>query len=137
MSPNLRYVHIGAKIHVSVSHTPRQTVRVYEIHLFFTPVRYSYTIADLVSSCAGRTLISVSARQPSISSVFVQRVEVTADEVDYFLFFHLFISSYCLGKRIDFRSVEFLVFSPSRIYRSRRHSSGAALPRPTGQFQIL
>jgi hypothetical protein len=76
---------------------------------------------------------------PAESLVCVLRisVEVTADEVDYFLFFHLFISSYCLGKRIDFRSVEFLVFSPSRIYRSRRHSSGAALPRPTGQFQIL
>jgi hypothetical protein len=89
MSPNLRYVHIGAKIHVSVSHTPRQTVRVYEIHLFFTPVRYSYTIADLVSSCAGRTLISVSARQPSISSVFVQRVQnlQTLLSFSFFIYF--------------------------------------------------
>jgi hypothetical protein len=102
----------------------------------FTPVRYLYRIADLVSSSAGRTLISVSARQPGHSSVFAQRIEVTADEFAFFLSI-LFILPYCLGKRIDFCSVEFLVFFPCRIYRSGCHSSGAALPRPTGQFQIL
>jgi hypothetical protein len=55
--------------HVSVYHTPRHAVRVYEIHLFFTPVRYSYRITDLVSSSATRTLISNFGPQPSHSSV--------------------------------------------------------------------
>jgi hypothetical protein len=137
MSPNFGYVHVGAKIRVSVYNTPRQMVRVYEIHLFLP--RFAGHIEVRISRrrapCARWFLFRPASRESRLC--IAHRVEVTADEVDYFLFFHLFISSYCLGKRIDFRSVEFLVFSPSRIYRSRRHSSGAALPRPTGQFQIL
>jgi hypothetical protein len=120
-----------------VSHSPPDGARMRDPRIF-TPGSVLY------KSCGSR----VSVREAHADFCFgppaeqsrlciAHSVEVTADEVDYFLFFHLFISSYCLGKRIDFRSVEFLVFSPSRIYRSRRHSSGAALPRPTGQFQIL
>jgi hypothetical protein len=83
MSPNFGYVPIGAKTRDSVCHTPRQMVRVCEIHVFLPPVASCIKVADLVSPCARRTLISVSARQPSSSSVYcAQRREVA----DVFLF---------------------------------------------------
>jgi hypothetical protein len=103
---------------------------------YFYPGSRVIEIADVVSPCAVRTLISVSARQPSISSVFCASRRGNRRRFVVFSFF-LFILPFCLGKRIDFRSVEFLVFFPCRIYRSGCHSSGAALPRPTGSFRIL
>jgi hypothetical protein len=109
MSPNFGYVPIGAKTRDSVCHTPRQMVRVCEIHVFLPPVASCIKVADLVSPCARRTLISVSARQPSSSSVCCAQRRGNRRRISLFSFF-IYFAIYCSGKRIDFCSVEFLVF---------------------------
>jgi hypothetical protein len=99
MSLNLGYVDIGAKTHVSVYHTPRHAVRVYEIDLFLPWCDgHAYKITYLVFSSATRTLILISARQPSHKELvcFAQRVEVTAD--DSVLFFSRIYFAILLGQ---------------------------------------
>jgi hypothetical protein len=76
-----------------VSHPPPDGTRIRDPPIF-TPVRGAYRSADLVSSCARRTLISVSARQPSHSSVFAQSVEVSADESVLFICLFSFSRNY-------------------------------------------
>jgi hypothetical protein len=110
MSPNFGYVPTGAKTRVSVCHTPRQMVRVCEIHVFLPPVASCIKVADLVSPCARRTLISVSARQPRVSSVYCAQRRGNRRRIRIFSPFFLFVLPYCLGKRIDFCSVDFIVF---------------------------
>jgi hypothetical protein len=74
-----------------VSHFPPDDARIRDPPIV-APVRYSYRITDLASSCARRTMIPVSARQPSISSLFcAPRREVA----DVFVFFHSFLYSFC------------------------------------------
>jgi hypothetical protein len=88
MSLNLGYVDIGAKTHVSVYHTPRHAVRVYEIDLFL-PGCDSYKITYLVFSSATRTLILISARQPSHKELvcFAQRVQILETHLSFFFFY--------------------------------------------------
>jgi hypothetical protein len=66
-----------------------------------------------VYPCAGRTLISVSARQPRVSSVSCAS---RPDIGDAFVFFFFFILPFCWGKGIDFCQVEFFhIFSISNL----------------------
>jgi hypothetical protein len=71
-----------------VSHSPPDGARMRDPPIF-APGSSCIKAADLVSSCARRTLISVSARQPSISSVFAHTRPEFADAFVFF-FFYLF-----------------------------------------------
>jgi hypothetical protein len=104
---------------------------------------YSYPGSLRVKNCGSR--VSVRGRTPISVSVlpaewarpfFAHRVENLQTYLSFSSSF-VFILVFCFGKRTDFRSADFLEFFPSRIYRSGCHSSGAALSRPTGKFQIL
>jgi hypothetical protein len=119
-----------------VSHCPPDGARLRDPPIF-TPASVLY------KSCGSR----VSVREAHADFCFGPPAEClvcvlrtasrSCRRICLFALIFVFILLFCFGKRTDFRSVDFLVFFPSRIYRSGCHSSGAALPRPTGQFQIL